>query len=112
MLADYFCKIDNEGYRKIIVKNGKEVPVGLFHASAMGLRAGVSDLFIYYPTNRFHGMWIELKRNMNYPPSARHSDTWQAQVKFQEQVKSKNYHAVTCYGWEHAKKEIEEYLMT
>ena len=64
LLKDYFCKIDNEGYRKTVVKDGKTIPVGLFHAAKMGLRPGVSDLFIYYPTNAYHGMWVEMKRKM------------------------------------------------
>ena len=27
----------------------------------MGVKAGVSDLFLAYPNPNFHGLWIELK---------------------------------------------------
>lgn len=27
----------------------------------MGVKAGVSDLFLAYPSKHYHGLWIELK---------------------------------------------------
>lgn len=31
---------------------------------AMGVRAGVSDLFLAYPSNGYHGLWLELKSRL------------------------------------------------
>lgn len=31
----------------------------------MGVRSGVSDLFLAYPNKRFHGYWIEFKYDKN-----------------------------------------------
>ncbi|MEK6884836.1 MAG: hypothetical protein AABY22_34710, partial [Nanoarchaeota archaeon] len=71
ILKNLFCKIDNEGSRKTVYKNGNPVNVGLFHAINMGLRPGVSDLFIYCPSNEFNGLWLEVKRKKVYTYSER-----------------------------------------
>lgn len=76
----------------------------------MGLRPGVSDIFVYYPNGTYHGLWLEIKRNMNYPPSAKMTPTWTAQEKFQEIVKGVGFDAHFCYGAEHAIKIIENYM--
>lgn len=101
MLKKYFCKIDNEG---------KRTDVQGCNAKKLGLRPGVSDLFIYYPIGGYHGLWLEVKRAMKYPPSARKTPTWIAQELFHEQVKSVGYEAKICYGWEDGKDIIERYI--
>lgn len=100
-LKNLFCKIDNEGAR---------TPQQGWHAKLLGLRAGVSDLFIYYPSGKYHGLFIEMKRKRTYSRSERLTETWQSQEKFQEIVKSVGFCAETCYGFEDAIKIIETYL--
>lgn len=78
----------------------------------MGLRPGVSDLFIYYPTKTYSGLWLEMKRNKVYTPSERNTATWKAQETFQRKAKEVGYAAHFCYGWEHGKEIIEDYLTT
>lgn len=102
-LANFFCKNNNEGQR---------TPAQTWNLKLMGLRPGVSDLLIYFPTKSYPGLWLEVKRNMHYPPSARKSDTWIAQELFQEQVKSVGYAAHFCYGWIDGKEIIERYLLS
>lgn len=101
-LKNLFCKIDNEGAR---------TPQQGFHAKLLGLRAGVSDLFIYYPCGGKHGLFVEMKRNRVYTRSERMTETWQAQERFQEIVKSVGFCAETCYGFEDAIKTINNYLL-
>lgn len=103
IIRDYFCKNDNEG---------KRTPVQGRILKSMGLRPGVSDLFIYYPTKTHAGLWLEVKRNKNYSKSERSTPTWMAQEKFQESVKSVGYAAKFCYGWIDGKEIIEQYLLT
>jgi len=69
----------------------------------MGLRAGVSDLFMAYPTHGKHGLWIEMKkrRGSKISPEQR---TWI------NRMNSLDYVAVVAYGWEHATKVIAQYL--
>jgi len=101
IVRDFFCKIDNEG---------KRTPAQGYMAKLMGLRPGVSDLHIYYPTSNHHGLWLEVKRNRNYSKSERLTPTWVAQESFHERVKSVGYDAHFCYGWVHGKSIIEDYL--
>ena len=112
ILKNYFCKNDNEGQRKTVMRDGKLVPVGLFHAIKMGLRPGVSDLFIYYPTMEYNGLWLEIKRNKKYTMSEMSTATWTAQEAFQEQVKKVGFSAHFCYGCGDAIEIIESYLVT
>lgn len=102
ILKNFFCKNDNEG---------KRTPLQGHNLKRLGLRPGVSDLFIYYPLNGFHGLWIEVKRNKVYTKSERSTTTWLAQERFLETVKNIGYEGQICYGWEHGKRIIEEYLM-
>jgi hypothetical protein len=112
LLKNYFCKNDNEGPRKTIVRDDKVVPVGLYNAMGMGLRPGVSDIFIYWPTKTYHGLWLEVKRKKKYSPSEMNTDTWKAQEVFQMHVKSVGYMAEFCFGWEDGKRIIENYLLS
>lgn len=100
-LKHYFCKNDNEG---------KRTPAQGRNAKLQGLRPGVSDLFIYYPTRLHCGLWLEMKRNKRYTPSERSTPTWLAQERFQETVKSVGYAAHFSYGWADGVRIIESYL--
>lgn len=100
-LKDFFCKNNNEGKRSAI--QGRNLKLE-------GLRPGVSDLFIYFPTKTHHGLFLEVKRAMSYPPSARKSDTWVAQEEFARIVRGVGYEAKTCFGWQNGVEIIEEYL--
>jgi hypothetical protein len=101
ILKDFYCKNHNEGKRS--AKDGAFLV-------RQGLRAGVSDLFIYYPKNQYHGLWLEMKRNKSYTLSARLSESWIAQETFMDIVTSVGFDAHFCFGWEHAVKIIENYL--
>ncbi len=91
---------------------GKRTPLQGFNLKLMGLRSGVSDIFLYYPSNGFHGLFLEVKKNKKYAPSEMRTPTWLAQLKFMEQVKSVGYAAEFCYGWEEGAKIIESYLLS
>ncbi|CAB4128392.1 hypothetical protein UFOVP100_29 [uncultured Caudovirales phage] len=78
----------------------------------MGLRPGVSDLLIYYPTKTYHGLFLEIKRNKKYSASERKTKTWIAQQEFISIVRSVGYCGETCYGWLDGKNIIESYLRT
>ncbi len=101
IIRDYYCKIHNEGKRTL--GKGRSLKM-------MGLRAGVSDIFLYYPTDKYHGLWLEVKRNKNYTKSERSTPTWIAQELFMENVKSVGYDAHFCFGWIHGKEIVENYL--
>jgi hypothetical protein len=101
VLKDFYCKNNNEG---------KRTEAQGWNLKLMGLRAGVSDLTIYFPTKLHHGLFLEVKRAMNYPVSARKSETWIAQEEFARIVRSVGYEAKTCFCWQDGVKIIENYL--
>jgi hypothetical protein len=103
-LKDYYCKNNNEG---------KRTPQQTHNLKLEGLRPGVSDLFIPYPsrTGKYPGLWLEVKRNMHYPPSAKKTTTWLQQIEWIERMKSVGFAGEFCYGWEAGKKIIETYLL-
>ncbi len=68
----------------------------------MGVKAGVSDLFLPYPKGCYHGMYIEMKFGNN-----RHTDK---QKEFLADMAETGYFVVTCYSYEDAKKVLEEYV--
>ena len=103
IVRDFFCKNNNEG---------KRTEVQGYNLRLMGLRRGVSDLFIYWPTKTYHGLWLEVKRNKKYSTSERSTATWIAQENFLEKVKSIGFAGKFCYGWVDGKKIIENYLLT
>ena len=70
---------------------------------AQGAKAGIPDYFLPYPCKDKHGLFIELKRVKN-------SKLTQGQLECLKKLDSLGYKAVVAYGWEHAVKEIEEYL--
>lgn len=102
-LKNYFCKNNNEGKRS---------EAQGWNLKLMGLRPGVSDLLIYYPTRTYHGLWLEVKRNKKYSKSEMLTDTWIAQQEFINLVKSVGYAGETCYGFLDGKRIIETYLLS
>lgn len=103
ILRNYYCKNNNEG---------KRTAVQGWNLKQQGLRPGVSDLLIYYPTKTYHGLWLEVKRNKKYSKSEMNTDTWIMQQEFLERVKSVGYAGETCYGFLDGKRIIEAYLLS
>lgn len=69
----------------------------------MGVKAGVSDVFLPVARNGCHGLWIEMKRLRSGRPTA-------DQIKWIENMIKQGYAATVCHGWEQAVKVIEEYM--
>jgi hypothetical protein len=91
---------------------GKRTPSQGFNLKLMGLRRGVSDLFIYYPSLSFNGLFLEVKRNKKYSQSEMSTETWILQQEFIDTVTHVGYDAHFCYGWMEGKRIIENYLIT
>jgi 5-methylcytosine-specific restriction endonuclease McrA len=69
---------------------------------AMGLKKGVPDLNLPCARKGYHGLWIELKVGRNKPTTE--------QKAWLSALSDGGYQAHVCYGWEHAKDTIVEYL--
>lgn len=103
IVRNYYLKIPNEGKRSLA--NG-------WNLKQEGLLPGASDLFIFYPTESFHGLFLEMKRNKEYTASERKTKSWIAQQQFLDTVRSAGYAGIIAFGWEHGKQIIEDYLLT
>lgn len=68
-----------------------------------GVLAGVSDLHLPFPSNGYHGLWIEMKRTTG-------GSLTHPQRKWLELMTSWGHLAVTCYGWDEARHVLERYL--
>jgi hypothetical protein len=94
VIKDLFFKIHNEG---------KRTPRQGAKLKRQGLKAGVSDIFIPFPTKSHHGLWIELKRRKKY----RCTNEQQIWI---DRMNELGYFATFAFGWEHAREIIEKYL--
>lgn len=68
----------------------------------LGVKSGVSDLFLAYPNTTYAGLWIELK----YPPNTLTA----SQKEWQNLMNSVGYRAVWHKDWTEARQEILTYL--
>lgn len=70
---------------------------------AQGVKAGVPDICLPVPRGVYHGLYIELKRRKGGRVSA-------AQAAWMEALMQHGYCTAICYGWEEARRLIEQYL--
>jgi hypothetical protein len=69
----------------------------------LGVKPGVSDIFLPVPRGVYHGMFIEMKRIKGGNESAE-------QKAFGDQVMGDGYRYTVCMGWEQAADRILQYL--
>jgi hypothetical protein len=94
LIRDIFVHIPNEGKRTSWIGN---------KLKRMGLKVGISDIFIPYPIGMYHGLWIEMKRRRNYRIALE-------QLQWLDMMNKLGYYARVALGWEQAKEIIENYL--
>jgi VRR-NUC domain len=91
---EYLIHIPNE--RKCSPQYGLKL-------KSLGVKKGISDLFLAYPKFRYAGLWIELKKR-------KLSTVTKSQKEWIDKMNNLGYKAVVCYGWEEAKEVIDDYL--
>ena len=70
-----------------------------------GVRAGVPDVFLAYPSRGKHGLFVEMKR-----ADGSASDVRQTQWEWLERLEKNGYQTVVCYGEREARQAICDYL--
>lgn len=82
---------------------------------AEGCRAGISDIFLPWPTmfkhvivTKYHGLYIELK--VEKRRNQKNGGCSEDQLEFIDYANKLGYCAKVCYGWQEAVKVIEDYL--
>lgn len=92
-IGEYLIHIPNEG---------KRGPKARKDVKRLGLRAGVSDLFLALPRGGYAGLWLEMKA-IDGKPTAE-------QVSWLNKMIGSGYAAVLCYGFDQAKERIMAYV--
>jgi len=67
------------------------------------VKSGLPDLCLPVPRGKYHGLYIELKKEHGGIVSKN-------QREWLDNLTRQGYCSVVCHGWEDAKNTIEEYL--
>ena len=73
-----------------------------------GMKPGFPDYFFYYPSGKFHGLAIEMKKSMRYGGSR--PVTSPEQMERILRFRKRGYAAYVCEGEEEAVKVFRKYL--
>lgn len=90
------ARITNEGKRNQIL------------GAKMGIKPGMPDLFIFYPSFNYHGLGIELKRPI--VKGAAKPAVTQAQKEMIQLLNAQGYFAKICYSWTDAADLTKWYI--
>ena len=85
-----------------IPNGGKRNATEAARFKAMGVKAGVPDLFLPVPKGGFAGLWIEMKYGKN--------KTTDNQVRWLGMLQKMGYKTIVCYSGTEATQALEEYL--
>lgn len=69
---------------------------------AEGVKAGVPDICLPVPNEKYHSLYIELK--------AEKGRTSKIQDEWLSALQEQGHKAVVCHGWDAARQAIESYL--
>lgn len=94
-IAPFVIHVPNEGKRSL--RYG-------FKLKELGMRAGVSDLFIALARHEYHGAWIELKSKKGILSLA--------QKQFQDDMRSQNYYTSVTYTLDEAISVLQWYCLS
>jgi len=90
------------------INEGKRGFVQVYHLHKMGMAKGIPDYFIPVCRKGLGGVFIEMKRNMRYTPSA--MAKWGDQLAWIELLQNNGYKAQMCFGARDAIVLLADYL--
>lgn len=82
--------------------NATQAMINRTNMKREGVVSGIPDLMLAEASNAYHGLWIEMKRI-----GGSISDS---QRIIKQQLQQNGYCVVVCYGFEAARKAIQEYI--
>jgi len=91
-MLDWIFAIPNGGLRNVVVATKMK---------AEGVKAGVWDIFVPFPTVWHHGLFIEMKWGSN--------KLTKTQKTFKDHIREHGYATAICYNGEEAFNVIMEY---
>lgn len=90
-------------YMHAIPNGGSRHPAEAVKLKKQGVKSGVPDIFIPEPRGRYHGLYIEMKREKT-------GKTSMNQQKWLHYLQSRGFMTAVCYGFDSARLVIEQYL--
>lgn len=95
----------------MINNDGKRTAGGHVLARKMGLHKGASDIFLAWPTEKYHGLWVELKKDKwKGAYGIKEKRHHEFQSHFIEKMKLIGYQAAFAVGVDEAIRVITEYM--
>ena len=85
-----------------IPNGGSRHPAEAMHLKRMGVKPGVPDLFLPYPSNGYHGLWIEMKSSQGRVKAV--------QEDWIDWLRSQGYAAYVCMGFSAAHDCLIRYI--
>lgn len=105
---EWFHAIPNGGSRGDDDKSRKIRGAQL---KAEGVRQGVADCFLPWPSGEWHGLYIEMKKPTERPKSeTAKGGVSDEQRRFGEYAKRVGYGWAVCYDWEQAASYLRSYI--
>lgn len=105
---EWFHAIPNGGSRGDDDKSRKIRGAQL---KAEGVRQGVADTFLPWPSGEWHGLYIEMKKPTERPKSeTAKGGVSDEQRSFGEYAKRVGYGWAVCYDWEQAASYLRSYI--
>ena len=105
---EWFHAIPNGGSRGDDAKSRKIRGAQL---KAEGVRQGVADCFLPWPSGEWHGLYIEMKKPTERPKSeTAKGGVSDEQRRFGEYAKRVGYGWAVCYDWEQAASYLRSYI--
>ena len=86
-----------------IANGGHRHPSTAARLKAEGVKPGVPDLMLPYPSNGYNGLFVEMKRRVGGRLS-------EDQKHWRDMLQGYGYCVRVCKGWEEAKDAITNYL--
>ena len=78
---------------------------------AEGVKRGIADIFLPYPSGEWHGLYIEMKKPSQKPKKkSSKGGMSNEQIEFQNYCRSVDFGFVTCYSWKEAAIVLRQYI--
>lgn len=84
------------------IPNERSDKIQAANLKRMGVKPGVPDLMLPFPSGKYHGLFVEMKKTGGRASTE--------QLWWLDHLKANNYAVAVCYGWQQAVEVLTWYL--